>query len=92
MAKRRLVEQKERRYVNVYARGYSHEFSSFVSRDFKHFGIKSDGGGYMFTTDYQDVGGVAPDVETAKAARDYFKLFPGVKASCQTYFDYVGAP
>ena len=92
MAKRKLVEQNERRYVTVLARGYSQQFSDFVTRDLKHFGIKSDGGGYMFNTDEQDVGGVAPDVESAKAARDYFKLFPGVKASCETYFDYVGAP
>jgi hypothetical protein len=76
------------RYVEVKARGYSREFENFVCREFKHFGFKSDGSGYDFT--YQDVGGGAPDEETAKAARDYFRLFPGVKAAVHMYFDWEG--
>ena len=76
------------RYVEVRIRGYSDEFERFVEREFKHFGFKSDGSGYDFTG-YQDVGGGAPDEETAKAARDYFNLFPGVRAKIHPYFDWV---
>ena len=67
----------EKRLVEVRAKGYSREFEKFVSREFRNFGFRSDGSGFDFT--YQDVTGEARTVEAAKAARDYFRLFPGVK-------------
>ena len=88
MAKRkRELVNVGNRYVEVRARGYSDEFDRFVRREFRHFGIKADGGGFDFV--WQDVGGGAPDEATAKAARDYFKLFPGVKSQVWPYMDYV---
>jgi len=76
-----------KRYVSVMARGYDPAFERWVVRDFKHFGIEQLGAGYDFT--WRDVGGLAPTVEAAKAAREYFKLFYGIKAVCLDYYDYM---
>lgn len=86
MPKRELVNVGKR-YVSVRARGYCGKFYSFVSHEFKNFGMKVDGSGFDFT--YQDVGGGAPDEATAKAVREYFNMFPGVKATVHSYFDWV---
>ena len=86
-SKRRDLVAVGKRYVEVKARGYSDEFEKFVCREFRAFGMKSDGSGFDFT--YQDVGGAAPDEDTALAVRDHFRLFPGVKAYVHQYFDWV---